>query len=70
MQLVRLWTSLEALQGEINSKALPLAQYCGVTSEDGELIEALERCAAAINGHFQRYKIQAVKKDETKIAPE
>lgn len=61
--LASLWLSLEKLDTEINSTAIPLLSWLG-DGEVGSLITSLESATKEIQRHFDEYKLQAIRRKD------
>lgn len=57
LKLVRLWSTLEHIKGEIDNVAVPLGSHLAL--EDPQLMIALEELSSRITAHFERYKLVA-----------
>jgi hypothetical protein len=59
-KLAKLWMALGEVKDQIDNTVLPLGAHLGL--EDPGLMIALEELSAKIEQHFERFKLEAVKR--------
>lgn len=60
VKLANLWTDLKVVKDKLDNEIIPVAGYLGI--EDPKLMIALETLSAAIENHFERFRLIAESK--------